>query len=139
MRTWVRVSLFLMLTLVLSLSGLAQGRGRPDRSGGERRAVVEINPDVERMIREWFGNTRNLEGLPPGLERDQLPPGLQRQLERRGSLPPGLEKKIHPVPEELQIRLPRFPDQRRWIVLGGNVILLDETTSTILDIVEGVF
>ena len=141
MKSFLRLSLMLTLILTVSGVGLAQGRGRGAGSGSSPNRDAGISQEVEQTIRDWFRNTQNLEGLPPGLaKRDTLPPGLQRQLEQRGSLPPGLEQRIHAVPADLAIRLPRYPDNdRRWIVLGGNVILLDEATSTIVDIVSGIF
>ena len=82
----------------------------------------------------------NLKGLPPGLaKREELPPGLQKQLAKNGKLPPGLEKKIEPLPRDLEIRLPRLPDGRRRIVIAGNVILLEERTAMIVDIVQNIF
>jgi hypothetical protein len=35
--------------------------------------------------------------------------------------------------------LPKLPDGNRRILVGDNVILLDETTSFIVDIIAGVF
>ena len=122
-------------------SPAVQGRG----AGAKAKASVRTEQgtfdlEIERIIRDWFGLSHNLEGLPPGLaKRDQLPPGLQKQLVRNGTLPPGLQKRLHDVPHDLAIRLPKIPENRRLIILGSNVILLDETTSLILDILENVF
>src|SRR5260370_35323988 len=41
--------------------------------------------------------------LPPGLaKKDRLPPGLERQLELRGTLPPGLRGRLYAVPVDLE-------------------------------------
>src|SRR4030095_16261332 len=40
-------------------------------------------------------------GLPPGLaKKDHLPPGLERQLQRNGTLRPGMEKRVQPLTEQ---------------------------------------
>lgn len=93
----------------------------------------------ERAIRAWFANPTNRQGLPPGLaKREQLPPGLQRQLQRNGTLPPGLQNRVQPLPQSLESQLPKPPAGVKRVVVAGNVILLEERTSKILDIVENV-
>jgi hypothetical protein len=73
--------------------------------------------------------------LPPGLaKRDQLPPGLERQLVVRGTLPPGLQKKIRPCPEDLERRLPPPPPDCAHVVIGGHVVLMNRRTNVVLDI-----
>jgi len=142
----------MLWTLILALSGgayeaAAQGRGRgkgPDNPKSEAQPSLAKSSgfavDEVRIIREWFSNSANLKGLPPGLaKREQLPPGLQRQLAKNGKLPPGLEKRIQPLPRELELKLPRLPDGRKRIVIAGNVILLEERTATIVDILQNIF
>jgi hypothetical protein len=91
------------------------------------------------LVRGWFRDPRHLEGLPPGLaKRGDLPPGLERQLRRNGRLPPGLEAKLHPLPVDLEVLLPRLPPGVRRVIVGGDLLLLDERSSAILDIVRGV-
>jgi len=92
-----------------------------------------------RIIVDWFHNPANLQGLPPGLaKREQLPPGLQRHLERNGTLPPGLQKKLQPIPVDLRHRLPRYPAGIRVVFVGGHVILIETSTSAIVDIIKDV-
>jgi hypothetical protein len=131
--------------------GMAQGKGkgRADQGKSNTTAAPAVTvktsnnafgTDEARIIREWFSNSANLKGLPPGLaKKEQLPPGLQKQLARNGKLPPGLEKKIQPLPRDLELRLPGLPDGRRRIVIAGNIILLDERTSMIVDILQNIF
>jgi hypothetical protein len=102
--------------------------------------VVGFGVEERRYIVDWFHDSQNLQGLPPGLaRREHLPPGLQRQLEKDGKLPPELENKSQPLPVVLEASLPKLPDGNRRILVGDNVILLDETTSFIVDIIAGVF
>lgn len=83
---------------------------------------------------------QTLRGYPRDWQsKKQRPPGLQRQLARNGKLPPVLDKKVQPPPAELMLRLPKLPAGSRYVVLGGNVILFDETTSPIVNILTKVF
>ena len=121
---------------------LGQGRGKGPSKGTEPQVAatksgvqVGFGIDEQRIIVDWFSEPRNLQGLPPGLaKREQLPPGLQKQLVRNGHLPPGLEKKIEPLPPSLEAKLPRLPDGHQRIFIGGNIILTDKSRSVIIDI-----
>lgn len=107
----------------------------------ERRAAEgwAIGKKDEKTLRDWFGNKQNLQGLPPGLaKRDELPPGLQKHLEKNGTLPPGLQKRVQPLPSSLEIKLPKPREGTKRVVVGGNVVLVEERTSKILDIVRDV-
>lgn len=66
-------------------------------------------------------------GLPPGLAKrgGNLPPGLERQLQRNGTLPPGLQRRVQPLPGECDARLPRLPGGWVRVVLGARIMLLD--------------
>ena len=103
-------------------------------------ASSSFGPDQERLIRAWFSNQSNYRNLPPGLaKRDALPPGLQRQLQRNGTLPPGLQKRVQPLPLALEQQLPPIMVGMRRVVLSGNVILVEVSTSRIMDLIRDVF
>jgi len=140
---WILVGLLVAGAADAVAQGRGQGKGKAKGDDAPKAASVNasgLDANEVRIIREWFGNSTNIKGLPPGLaKKEQLPPGLQRQLARNGKLPPGLEKKIHPLPRDLELRLPRLPDGRKRIFLAGNVIILDERTSTIVDVLQQVF
>ncbi|MCL6565120.1 MAG: hypothetical protein K6U09_01730 [Acidobacteriia bacterium] len=90
------------------------------------------------LIKDWF-RVHGRKGLPPGLaKRDRLPPGLEKQLRERGTLPPGLQKKLHPLPIELERQLHRLPTGYKRVILGGNIILMEEKTAVIYDIIRDV-
>ena len=93
-------------------------------------------PEERQLILEFFHGQSSR--LPPGLAKrgGNLPPGLQKHLKRNGTLPPGLQKRLQPFPVDLEQRLPRIPEIWRRVVLGPHVILLDQRTSRILDLIE---
>jgi hypothetical protein len=66
-------------------------------------------------------------GLPPGLAKrgGNLPPGLERQLQRNGTLPPGLQKRVEPFPDELARQLPRLPSGYSRVIVEGRALILD--------------
>lgn len=110
-----------------------------DEQGEERRGASEIifTARDRILISDWF--RANGSDLPPGLaKRDHLPPGLEKQLRERGTLPPGLQKRVQPLPLELERKLHRLPAGYRRAVIGGNVIIMNEETSVIYDILRGV-
>ena len=75
--------------------------------------------------------------MPPGIaNRDQLPPGLEMQLERWGRLPPGLEKRA--LPGDLSNLLGHPLDGLHRQVVGADVLLVETATGIILDILRGV-
>lgn len=134
---------------ILLLAG-AMGTGaqkKPKETSAETKTVGERVRDVlpeseivfseyERtVVKEWF--TTHRAGLPPGLaKKEHLPPGLEKQLKVRGTLPPGLQKKLHPLPLELEHKLRRIPTGYRRVVIAGNVILMNEKTAIIYDIIR---
>ena len=64
--------------------------------------------------------------LPPGLaKKDRLPPGLERQLQRNGTLPPGLQKRVRPLASECESQLAPLPSGWARVVLSGRILLLD--------------
>ena len=139
-----RVAISLVALLALAgISATAQRGREQQKTAGDK--VREVLPPAERiftkqeqvLIKDWFRTNRS--GLPPGLaKRDRLPPGLERQLQRNGKLPPGLEKKLQPFPPELERRLRILPTGYRRVVLGRNIILLNEQAGLIYDIVRNI-
>jgi hypothetical protein len=99
-------------------------------------------PEERRIIEEYYhkGAKRKQKGLPPGLAKrgGNLPPGLQKQLDRNGRLPPGLQKRLEPLPVDLDRRLPRLPEYWERVIIERDIILIDRRTERILDIIENV-
>lgn len=110
----------------------------PSTSG--RVVVHEKNTHVEvafsdrdrSLIREYYHRH-----LPPGLaKRSSLPPGLQKQVQRRGHLPPGLEGKR--LPHELEMQLSSLPEGYVRLRVGVDVVLMNMHTYVVVDVVEDI-
>ncbi len=136
-----KMGFWLLLLGYVSVSLLAPGLVDAKDKGKDRdrdRPSLFL-PEERRIIREFFVTTPS-RGLPPGLAKrgGNLPPGLQKHLQRNGTLPPGLQKRLEPFPVDLEHRLPGIPEIWRRVILGRHVILMDRRTSRILDIIENV-
>ena len=150
-------ALLLAIPLILAGPGLAEaagknkGKGKPAAAGQSKgsgqgssgdattgQIVGAIITAAERaIIGDYVHKARNsTQGLPPGLaNRGQLPPGLQKHIQRTGALPPGLEKRR--LPGDLRGLLPTRSglDYR---AVGDDVFLIETATRVILDVRKGV-
>jgi Ni/Co efflux regulator RcnB len=143
--------LFLALAL---LAGVAAWPAVMVPSAHAQRAAEAVFNELEkRLIRDFFGvkvsgqkaksaakaksgKKGKSDEMPPGLaKKENLPPGLQKQLQKNGTLPPGLAKRD--LPSGLEGRLPKRKGQKRLIV-GNDVVLIERATGLVLDILEGV-
>ncbi len=112
--------------------GQGHGQGKGKHQGSSARTYYYSDQYLPGL-RSWYGERQA--NLPPGLaKRDELPPGLARQLVRRGTLPPGLQKKIHPCPYDLVRRLPPPPPDCRHVFISGHVVLLNTRSFQIVDV-----
>jgi len=93
---------------------------------------------IDRYYKKSKGNgnsKKNGKGLPPGLaKREQLPPGLQKQIVRNGKLPPGLEG--HPLPHELERELAPLPKGYMRMQVGTDLVILDSNTRVTVDVIK---
>ncbi len=140
------------LAVIFGLVGstLAQGKGKGNGNGngkgkGHQKQEQRAEDDRGYSYRDsYYGDRERREAydwysrqssLPPGLaKKDRLPPGLEKQLVRRGTLPPGLQKKIMPCPPELVRYLPAPPPGTAHVVVGGHIVLLNRKTNVIVDV-----
>jgi hypothetical protein len=111
-----------------------KSKGGPGgRKTGSRAGVVVFGEQDKLILREYarrFGPN-----LPPGLaQRDDLPPGLEKQLVRKGHLPPGLEKRVVPFPPEIEQRLPPLGAELRRGFIAGRAIIFHSGSRLILDV-----
>lgn len=66
-----------------------------------------------------------------------LPPGIQKQLLRGKGLPPGWAKKLVYLPKQVNTYL-KVPSQYDLVVLGANLLLLNQTRTTVIDFIPNV-
>ena len=136
---WLCAGLFGVF-LVTGTPAFAQDHGNGHGKGHDKH---EQNDDDDRdsyykhhdheAIRGWYSENQN--HLPPGLaKKDRLPPGLEKQLVRRGTLPPGLQKRIQPCPHDLERRLPPPPQDCRHVLIGGHVVLVNVKSYMVVDL-----
>lgn len=132
----------ILLSAMLASPVLAKDEGLLDRavsavfSQKDAKIIRDYYGALNKKKQEQQGKARE-KGLPPGLaKREQLPPGLQQHLERHGKLPPGLEKKR--LPGDLNKRLSPVPKGYKRVIVGRDVVLVDERTQVIVDILTDV-
>ena len=120
---------------------MAQGNGNGHGKGHDKHSAEDDQADRyykdrdRETMRGWYDEHQN--NLPPGLaKKDRLSPGLEKQLVRRGTLPPGLQKRLQPVPVDLERRLPPPPPECGHVLVGGHIVLLNQRTNVVVDLVS---
>jgi hypothetical protein len=99
-------------------------------------ASMSFGPEQETFIREWFSKQQKLGELPPALIRQETSPTLS--LRRDGVLPEDLRQRVQSLPVGLECQLPTLPKDLHRVVLLGDVIILEESTARIVDLIRGV-
>jgi len=99
---------------------------------------VAFSNNDRRLIRDYYRDKKiKHKGLPPGLaKKEKLPPGLQKQLKKNGKLLSGLAKRY--LPNDLDNRLSPLPRGYVRLKVGGDIVLINEKTEVIVDIILGV-
>src|SRR6266566_217347 len=93
--------------------------------------ALRRNPMSSRLFRYAFLGLAKRGG--------NLPPGLEKQLERNGTLPPGLQKRLQPCPIEIERQLvPLAPDYRRGFI-GAHLVVFNRNTGIIVDVRHDVY
>ncbi len=160
-------TLFAFTAVVSSSSAYAFGyssEAKEEKTQSEKtieQVIVDtvFNDEEKAIIEEFFGKQasdkhkehkkdkkhkrkhkdKGKHGLPPGLEkniakRGELPPGLQKKLDETGHLPPGLEKDL---PDDLLSRLPARKGTRR-VIVDNDIVLIEAATRKVLDVLVDV-
>jgi len=98
------------------------------------KAVVIFSASDREKIIHYFTSGNKEKTLPPGLAKKQeLPRGLQKHIEKYGELPPGLEGRRLPV--DLERTLDRLPEGYVRLKVGGDVVLMNQKTKVVVDVV----
>lgn len=104
---------------------------------GTQSVLGQTQKGHKGKVKGQIGSKDKTALLPPGLaQQDALPPGLERQYQRNGTLPPGLQKRQ--LPDDLARALPRRRGDYDRVIVGNDVLLIQTATGVILDIIEGV-
>ncbi|MBE9521502.1 MAG: hypothetical protein IME97_10245 [Proteobacteria bacterium] len=103
--------------------------------GNEDMSAVIVFSDNDRQkITQYYKKGGKTKAVPPGLAKKQeLPPGLQKHIEKYGELPPGLEGRS--LPEDLERSLTRLPAGYVRLKVGGDVIIMNQKTRVVFDVV----
>jgi Ni/Co efflux regulator RcnB len=126
----------------LALSGkvaIAQDRGQDRRPGGEasggqggqrqdpqaQQGKQSFNDQDRQATREWYQQHQRRLGA-GWRDRDRLPPALQNRLRPGQRLDPQLRRRMYPLPADLARRYGPAPRGYRYVIIGGNVVLIDD-------------
>jgi hypothetical protein len=130
------VSLFLLSLLMGCTSFPRINSGVFGVNTDEMQVKVAFGDHDQRLIHDYYKNNNKIKskGLPPGLaKKNKLPPGLQKQLKKNGKLPPGLAKRN--LPPKLEDRLSPIPRGYVRLKVGMDIVLMNEETEVIVDII----
>jgi Ni/Co efflux regulator RcnB len=129
----------------LALSGkvaIAQDRGQDRRPGGEasggdnrqggqrqdpqaQQGKQSFNDQDRQATQEWYRQHQRNAGR-GWRQQDRLPPGLQGRLRAGQRLDPQLRRRMYPLPPDLARRYGPAPRGYRYVIIGGNVVLIDD-------------
>jgi len=121
----------------------------PEESGALLRALTDNEQQelADLVLEKEYGFSKN--SVPVGGTK-QLPPGLQKKLDRGGSLPPGWQKKLQrgevvdrevyreaeKLPDELLRRITGRDDAVELLRVGDRILRVVEGRGTILDVID---
>ena len=131
------VSLFLISQLTGCASLPQVNSGVFGVETDEVQVKVAFGEHDRELIHDYYKKNKKIKkrkGMPPGLaKKEKLPPGLQKQLQKNGKLPPGLAKRN--LPHELEDRLSPVPQGYVRLKVGMDIVLMNEETEVIVDII----
>ena len=87
------------------------------------------------FIRNWLSRQSKLGTLPLEMVRHDTPPPLRPN----GILPADLRERAQPLPPALERELPALSGNLRRVIVLGDVVLLEEDTLRIVDVIPGAF
>ena len=97
-------------------------------------AGIVFSDSDRGKISNYYKNMMKTKTMPPGLAKKQeLPPGLQKHIVKHVELPPGLEGRRLPL--DLEGGLSRLPAGYIRLRVGGDIVLMNEKTRVVFDVV----
>ena len=115
-----------------------------EKKAGKREVIViqqggYFNDQQRSYVREYYTqNYGNGKRCPPGLAKKNngcLPPGQARNWVVGQPVPRGAI--IYTVPQPVIRQLPPAPYGYRYVLLGGDVVLVQQQNNLIVDIIQG--
>ena len=99
------------------------------------RAAIVFGDSDRRKIRHYYKNRyKKTKALPPGLaKKHESHPGLRNHIRKYRDLPPGIQGKRLPV--DLERTLQSIPEGNVRIRVGGDIMLMNERTRYVLDVI----
>ena len=136
----MNTKLFVVLSILLSVMIAACATTPGVDSGSvavenkDIRAVIVFGEGDREKISLYYKSRMKRKTLPPGLaKKEKLPPGLEKHIEKYGKLPPGLEGRR--LPRDLDRTLARLPEDYVRLKVGGDIVLMNEKTRVVFDII----
>ena len=132
-----------LITLMVCLSFARVFEASRERTLKPARFPAALNPEIPSdpiaffgleqvaFIRDWFSEQAKLGTLPLELVRHETPPPLRRD----EILPAELRQRVQPLPPALEGELPVLSGNLRRVIVLGAVVLLEEDTSRIVDLI----
>lgn len=132
----------LLVVLSILLSAMIAGCATTPRI--DSGAIAVENKDIKaamvfgagdsEKIHHYYKSRKKEKNLPPGLaKKEKLPPGLEKHIQKHGELPPGLEGRR--LPHDLDRTLTRLPEGYVRLKVGGDVVLMNEKTRVVFDVI----
>ena len=127
-------TLCVLVAALLTSSAVVESQGRGKSTEGRVERVAPVQ-HVSGSIQVVFGRQETQiirEHYAPRYRN--LPPGLQKKLQRTGQLPPGWQKRFEPFPVTLERQLVALPAGYRRGVMDGHAVIFDDRTHVIFDV-----
>lgn len=135
---FLRTYMICYVVLSILMAGCATGptidSGTIAIENKDMRGVIVFSDSDRDKIRHYYKDRKKIKSMPPGLAKKQeLPPGLQKHIQKHGELPPGLEGRRLPL--DLGRTLSPLPPGFVRLRVGGDIVLLDEKTRVVFDVI----
>jgi hypothetical protein len=134
------------------LDNPAKENKKASTSKSKHNADQTFNESERSLITDYYRNENAHRGGDNGTQskKKELPPGLQKKLERGGELPPGWQMKVNrdevldaellshaqPLPDALRSSLPLLQDGTELRRIGDKIIRIMEGNGTVLDVID---
>jgi len=129
---WLYAGAIALLALT-SGSAVAQGRGN---GNGRQNAPGQVKKNQQQAAARFADHDRtvannwayhNRQALPPGLRpADRLPPAVQERFRPGYVIDRGMRAQVYPAPVALVRTFAPAPPGYRYVVYGGQVVLVDD-------------